>query len=151
MLFMIIRKGDAITESGTLPGAEMLEAMGRYRDELVAAGVYRGGDGLLSTARGAKLRYSNGRSTVTDGPFAEAKEVIAGFVLLETASLAEAVRWAQRCPSLAGGDAEIEIRQVAEASHFPAEAQPAVARMPWSTASAQAAVANRIAQLGEAA
>ncbi|PPE75557.1 dehydrogenase [Solimonas fluminis] len=147
MLFMIIRKGDAITESGTLPGPEMLAAMGRYRDELAAAGVYRGGDGLLPTALGAKLRYSSGRSTVTDGPFAEAKEIIAGFVLVEVASLAEAVHWAQLCPSLAGGDAEIEIRQVAEASHFPAALQAAVARMPWSTASAQAAAGK----LGEAA
>ncbi|AXQ30115.1 YciI family protein [Solimonas sp. K1W22B-7] len=138
MLFMIIRKDDALTESGTLPGPQMLEAMGRYRDELAAAGVYRGGDGLLPSALGAKLRYSQGRTTVTDGPFTDAKEVIAGFVLLETGSLTEAVRWARRCPSLAGGDAEIEIRQLAEAAHFPPEAQPALARMPWSTVSAQA-------------
>lgn len=139
MLFMIIRKGDAITESGALPGPEAVEAMGRYRDELTAAGVYRGGDGLLPTAVGAKLRYSAGRTTVTDGPFTEAKEIIAGFVLVEVASLADAVHWARLCPSLAGGEVEIEIRQVAEAAHFPAALRPAVARMPWSTASAQAA------------
>ena len=139
MLFMIIRKGDAVTESGVLPGAEALEAMGHYRDALAAAGVYRGGDGLLPTAVGAKLRYSSGRTTVTDGPFTEAKEVIAGFVLVEVASLADALHWARLCPSLAGGEVEIEIRQVAEAAHFPAALRPAVARMPWSTASAQAA------------
>ena len=147
MLFMIIRKGDAVTESGLLPGPEAIEAMGRYRDELAAAGVYRGGDGLLSTAHGAKLHYRNGKTSVTDGPFAEAKEVIAGFVLIEVASLAEAVRWARLCPSLAFGDAELEIRQVAEAAHFPAEARPGLARMPWTTVSAQA----EAAKLGEAA
>lgn len=140
MRFMILRKSDAMTESGGLPGAAMLEAMGRYCEELSTAGVFRGGDGLFASSRGARLHYKAGAISITDGPFAEAREVIAGFIVIEVASLDEALRWAARCPSLAGdGEAEMEVRQVVEAADFPAAVQPLVERLPWSTPATQAA------------
>ncbi len=140
MRFMIIRKADANTESGRLPPREMLVAMGKYREEMRKAGVLLGGDGLQPSAVGARVNYSAGKVTVTDGPFTEAKELVAGYVLVEVASKEEAVHWATRCPSLCGdGNAEIEVRQVIAASDFPAELTFELRNMPWTTVAEGAA------------
>ena len=92
MRFMILRKADAVTESGTLPGRDLLAAMGKYREDLMQAGVWRGGEGLLASVTGARLTFCGGRTSVTDGPFAESKELIAGFLVLDVASIDERSR-----------------------------------------------------------
>jgi len=136
MRFMILRKSDNLTESGLLPPTEMLTAMGKYKAAMQSAGVYVAGDGLLSSSRGARVHYRNGEISVTDGPFSETKEMIAGFVVVDVNSLEEAVKWAGMCPSLCGcGEATIEIRQVAQASDFPPGQEELVRQMPWDTAS----------------
>lgn len=120
MRFMLIRKADEETEAGVMPSTELLEAMGRYNEELVKAGVMLSGDGLMASAKGARVNFSGtGRTTVLDGPFAEAKELIAGYTMIEVASLDEAIEWAKKWPVEDGhGNVEIEIRQVAEADDF---------------------------------
>ncbi len=120
MRFMVMRKMDAQLEAGALPGKELLTAMGRYNDEMRAAGVLLDCEWLTRSSKGARVNLNEGKVTVTDGPFAEVKEMIAGFVLMECASLEEAIAWAKRCPALTEG-AEIEIRQVMEASNFPTD------------------------------
>lgn len=112
MRFMMMIKANEQTEAGELPSTELLTEMGRYNEELVKAGVLLAGEGLQTSAKGAKVRLNGQRRTVIDGPFAEAKELIAGFWLIEVGSLAEAVEWAKRCPCPEGHDDEIEIRQV---------------------------------------
>ena len=112
MRFMMMIKATEQTEAGELPSTELLTEMGRYNEELVKAGVLLAGEGLQTSAKGAKVRLNGQRRTVIDGPFAEAKELIAGFWLIEVGSLAEAVEWAKRCPCPEGHDDEIEIRQV---------------------------------------
>lgn len=119
MLFMIIRKADAETEASVMPSAELIEKMTEYNERLAAAGVLRGGEGLLSSSRGARIRFSNGTPSVTDGPFAEARELVAGFTLIETASYEEALAWARQWPPADGhGNVELELRQVATAADF---------------------------------
>jgi hypothetical protein len=119
MRFMILIKADAATEGGTLPGEELLTAMGTYNEELVKAGVLLAGEGLHPSSKGAKVRFSGENQTVLDGPFAEAKELIAGFWLWQVRSLDEAIEWVRRCPyDPAQGEAEIEIRQVFEIEDF---------------------------------
>jgi hypothetical protein len=117
---MVIRKADEETEAGVLPSTELLDAMGRYNEELIRAGVMLEGMGLAPSDRGALVRFSGaGGPTVTDGPFAEAKELIAGFSILEVRSLAEAVEWVKKWPVEDGhGNVEIEIRQVFEDEEF---------------------------------
>ncbi|WP_263367445.1 YciI family protein [Edaphobacter bradus] len=117
---MVMRKMDKELESGALPGKELLAAMGRYNDEMRAAGVLLDCEWLTRSSKGARVNLNQGKMTVTDGPFAEVKEMIAGFVLMEVGSMEEAIAWAKRCPALTEG-AEIEIRQVTEASDFPAD------------------------------
>jgi hypothetical protein len=114
MRFMVIRKADEETEAGVLPSTELFEAMGRYNEELVKAGVMVAGEGLMASSHGALLHFDGaGRTTVTDGPFAEAKELVAGFSLLEADSLEEVIEIVKRWPVEDGhGNAEIEIRQV---------------------------------------
>jgi hypothetical protein len=112
MRFMMMIKATEETEAGVLPSAELLAEMGRYNEELIKAGVLLAGEGLQASAKGAKVTLNGKRRTVVDGPFAEAKELIAGFWLIEVGSLAEAVEWAKRCPCPEGHDDEIEIRQV---------------------------------------
>jgi hypothetical protein len=144
MRFMILRKADPNTESGKLPPREVLAAMGKYREAMVEAGVILGGDGLQSSAAGARVRCSNGKMTVTDGPFTEAKELIAGYVLIEVATKEEAIEWAKRCPTMGGpGEVEIEVRQVIEASDFPEELTPELANLPWTTVADEAAARLR--------
>jgi hypothetical protein len=112
MRFMMMIKATAETEAGVLPSTELLTEMGRYNEELVKAGVMLAGEGLQASSKGAKVKLDGKRRTVIDGPFAEAKELIAGFWLIEVGSLEEAVEWAKRCPCGEGQENEIEIRQI---------------------------------------
>ncbi len=120
MRFMLIRKADEETEAGVLPSPELLEAMGRYNEEMIKAGVMLTGDGLMPSAKGALVHFSGtGRTTVTDGPFAEAKELIAGYSIIEVDSLEDAIEWVKKWPVEDGhGNAEIEILRIAEADDF---------------------------------
>nr|WP_286947065.1 YciI family protein [Pseudomonas sp. UBA6718] len=124
MRFMVIVKATEDSENGVMPSEELLAAMGRYNEELVAAGIMQAGEGLHPSSRGVRVRFSGADRSVIDGPFAETKELIAGFWLWEVASLAECVEWVKRCPNLMPGDSEIEIRQVFEAEDFGAEFTP---------------------------
>ena len=118
MRFMVMIKADKNTEAGVLPSRELLEAMGKYNEELVRAGVMLAGEGLHPSSKGARVKYSGGKMTVIDGPFAETKELIAGFWILQVKSKEEAIEWVKRCPNPLGGDYEIEIRQVFEQDDF---------------------------------
>lgn len=119
MRFMILRKADHETEAGVMPSDALIEAMGKYNEELVRAGVMLAGEGLQPSAKGARVTFAAGRPSVTDGPFAEAKELIAGFTMIDVRSKAEAIEWVKRWPVLDGdGNVEIEIRQVYELSDF---------------------------------
>jgi hypothetical protein len=116
MRFMVIVKASPESEAGVLPGAEILEAMGKYNEQLVKAGVMLAGEGLHPSSKGARVRFSGDRRTVTDGPFAETKELIAGFWLWQVKSKEEAIEWLKRAPF--DGGAEVEIRQVYETEDF---------------------------------
>ena len=120
MRFMIIRRADEETEAGELPSRELLDAMGRYNQELVEAGVMLAADGLMASARGARVYFSGSQGRrVVDGPFAEAKELIAGYTIIEVDSLDAAIEWVRKWPVEDGhGDVEIEIRRLAEAEDF---------------------------------
>jgi hypothetical protein len=122
MRFMVIVKANAETEAGVMPTEALLTEMGKYNEELVNAGVMLSGDGLQPSSKGARLKFSGGKTVVTDGPFAETKELIAGFWIWQVASKDEAIAWAKRCPMEDG--AELEIRQVFEAEDFGAEFTP---------------------------
>jgi hypothetical protein len=116
---MILRKADRDTEAGGLPSEELLAAMGKYMEEMGKAGVLLAGEGLHATSKGARVKFSGGKPTVIDGPFAETKELIAGYCLIQVKSKAEAVEWIKRWPALdAGGNVELEIRQLFEAEDF---------------------------------
>ena len=118
MRFMVLLKADKNTEAGVLPSTELLAAMGKYNEELVNAGVMLAGEGLQPSSKGARIKFSGGRRTVTTGPFPE-RELIAGFWMFQVDSIEGAIEWVKRCPDpLPGGEAEIEIRQVFEASDF---------------------------------
>jgi len=118
MRFMILVKADKTTEAGVLPDEKLLTEMGKYNEELVKAGVLLAAEGLHPSSKGARVKFSGGKRTVIDGPFAEAKELIAGFWLIQVKSKEEAIEWVKRCPNPTGADAEIEIRQVFETSDF---------------------------------
>ena len=119
MRFMIIRKADAETEAAVLPSTELIEKMTAYNEKLARAGVLVGGDGLLPSARGARMSFKAGKPTVLDGPFTEAKELIAGFTMIEVASRAEAIEWMKQWPPEDGhGNVELELRQIATAEDF---------------------------------
>jgi hypothetical protein len=126
MRFMVIVKASKNSEAGVLPSQELLAAMGKFNEELVKAGVMLAGEGLQSSAKGARVRFSGGKRTVIDGPFAETKELIAGFWMWKCKSLQEAIDWVKRCPAPMGPheESEIEIRQVFEAEDFGAEFTP---------------------------
>lgn len=125
MRFMIIRKADKDTEASVMPSEQLLADMMRYNEELVNAGMMLAGEGLQPSAKGARIKFSGGKPTVTDGPFAEAKELIAGFTMIEAKSLDEALAWAKRWPPIDGnGEVELEIRQVYEADDFGPEFTP---------------------------
>jgi len=115
MRFMMLVKASAESEAGVMPSADELNEMGRYNDELVKAGVLLAADGLQASDKGARVDFSDGRATVTDGPFAEAKELVAGYWIIEVASKAEAVQWATRVPFTSG---QVEVRQVFDLTDF---------------------------------
>ncbi|RYF42315.1 MAG: YciI family protein [Comamonadaceae bacterium] len=118
MRFMVIVKATADSEAGIMPSEQLLAEMGRYNEELVKAGIMQNGDGLHPSSKGARVRFSGADRTVIDGPFAETKELIAGYWLWNCASLKEAIEWVKRCPNPMPGDSEIEIRQVFESEDF---------------------------------
>ncbi|TDP91124.1 YciI family protein [Labedaea rhizosphaerae] len=126
MRFMVIVKATPEQEAsgGAMPSAEDLELMGKFNEELVRAGVMLAGEGLLPSAKGAKVSFDHGKTTVTDGPFTEAKELIAGFWLLQTRSMEETVEWAKRIPFQEG---EVEIRQISELEDFEPVMTPEIA------------------------
>ena len=115
---MIIVKATKDSEAGALPSEELLTAMGRFNEELAKAGILLAGDGLQPSSKGARVRFSGSKRTVVDGPFAETKELIAGFWMWKVKSKEEAIEWVKRCPNPMPGDSEIEIRQVFEAEDF---------------------------------
>ena len=123
MRVMMILKSDAKTEAGVPPSKELLAAMHSYTQQLVSAGVFAGAEGLHPSSKGAKIRIAKGKTTVMDGPFAEAKEVVAGYFMLNTKSLAEAIDWAKRLP--VGdwvSDDHVELRPLYETEDFPMDA-----------------------------
>ena len=129
MRFMIIRKADRETEAWTKPTKALVDAMMAYNEEMIRAGVMLGGDGLKPSDRGARIRFSKGKPKVTDGPFAEAKELVAGYTILQVASREEALAWATRWPVEDGdGNVELELRELYEADDFGDEATPAIQR-----------------------
>jgi hypothetical protein len=125
MRFMVIVKATKDSEAGKLPDQKLLAEMGKFNEELVKAGVMLAGEGLQPSSKGARVRFSGAKRTVTDGPFAETKELIAGFWLWQVKSKEEAIEWVKRCPNpFPGTDSDIEIRQVFEAADFGAEFTP---------------------------
>ena len=125
MRFMVVVKATKNSEAGMLPTKDLLAAMGRFNDELVKAGVMLAGEGLHPSAKGKRVKFAAGKRTVVDGPFAETKELIAGFWLWQCKSMDEAVEWVKRCPDpMPGEESEIEIRQVFEIEDFGAEFTP---------------------------
>jgi hypothetical protein len=124
MRFMVIVKASNDSEAGVMPSEQLLREMGQFNEELVKAGVMLAGDGLHPSSKGARVKFSGSKRTVVDGPFAETKELVAGFWIWQCKSLAEAIDWAKRCPNPTGEDGELEIRQVFEAEDFGAEFTP---------------------------
>ena len=124
MRFMVIVKATQDSENGVMPSEELLAAMGAYNEELAKAGVMLAGEGLHPSSRGARVRFSGRDRTVVDGPFAETKELIAGYWILQTKSLDECIEWVKRCPNPMMEDSDIEIRQVFEAEDFGEELTP---------------------------
>jgi len=124
---MILRKADQNTEAGALPSEKLLAAMGQYMEEMVKAGILLAGEGLRPTSDGVRVKFSRGKPSVTDGPFAEAKELVAGWSLIQVDSLEEAINWVKRWPAEDGdGEVEIEIRRLYEAEDFGPEFTPAL-------------------------
>jgi hypothetical protein len=127
MRVMVIVKGTKNSETGVLPSAEMLNAMGKFNEELVKAGVMLSGDGLQPSVKGKRVVFTGGRRAVVDGPFAEAKELVAGFWIWRVSSMEEAVSWAQRCPDpMPGEQAILELRPLYEVEDFGDNATPEV-------------------------
>ena len=119
MRFMVLVKADKNSEAGILPSEKLLTDMGKYNEELIKAGVMLAGEGLQPSSKGARVRFSGSKRTVIDGPFAETKELVAGFWLIQVKSLDEAIEWVKRAPNpMPGTESEIEIRQVFEAEDF---------------------------------
>ena len=118
MRFMIIVKATQDSEAGALPSEKLLTAMGKYNEELAKAGILLAGEGLQASSKGVRVRFSGPKRTVVDGPFAETKELVAGFWMWKVKSKEEAIEWVKRCPTPMPGDSEIEIRQLFEAEDF---------------------------------
>ena len=118
MRFMVIVKATKDSEAGKMPSEEMLSAMAKFNEEMVKAGIMLDGAGLQSSAKGARIRFEGNKRRVIDGPFAETKELVAGYWIWQCASLQEAIDWVKRCPNPMPGDSEIEIRRIYEAEDF---------------------------------
>lgn len=132
MQFMVIRKADAETEAGVMPSKQLIDDMTAYNEKLVASGMMKAGGGLGPSTRGARVSFANGKPTVIDGPFTEAKELVAGFSILEAGSLAEVIEIVKQWPPLDGhGNVQIEIRPVVTADDlgFTAEQRERYAKM----------------------
>jgi len=126
MRVMVLVKATKDSEAGVMPSEALLTAMGKFNEELVKAGVMLAGEGLHPSSKGARVRFSGSKRAVIDGPFAETKELVAGFWLWQVKSMAEAVEWLKRCPNPHPGECEVEIRPVFEASDFGAALTPEV-------------------------
>ena len=124
MRFMIIVKATKDSEAGIMPSEQLLKEMGKYNEQLVKAGIMLAGEGLHPSSKGVRVRFSGAKRTVIDGPFAETKELIAGYWLWQVKSKEEAIEWVKRCPNPMPGDSEIEIRQVFEPEDFGAALTP---------------------------
>jgi hypothetical protein len=124
MRVMVMVKATTESEAGLMPSTELLEAMGKYNEELVKAGIMLAGEGLQPSAKGKRVAFDGPNRTVIDGPFAETKELVAGYWVWEVTDLAEAVAWVKRCPNPMPGPSEIEIRPIFEAEDFGAEFTP---------------------------
>jgi hypothetical protein len=124
MRVMVIVKANEQSEAGVMPDEKLLKDMGAFNEELVKAGVMVAGEGLHASKKGKRVRFSGSRRTVVDGPFAETKELIAGYWIWKVDSMEEAVEWVKRCPNPHAGDSEIEIRQIFEAEDFGPEFTP---------------------------
>ena len=124
MRFIVMVKANKDSEAGVLPDEKLLTEMGKFNEELVKAGVMLAGEGLHPSSKGARVKFSGGKASVIDGPFSEAKELVAGFWLWQVKSKAEAIEWVKRCPHPSQGEMEIEVRQVFEAEDFGAEFTP---------------------------
>ena len=124
MRFMILIKADKNSEAGVMPDHKLLAEMGAFNEQLVKAGVMLAGEGLQPSSKGARVRFSGATRSVIDGPFAETKELIAGFWIWQVKSKEEAIEWVKRCPNPMPGESEVEIRQVFEAEDFGAEYTP---------------------------
>ncbi len=124
MRFMIMIKATRDSEAGVMPSEQLLAEMGRFNEELMNAGVLLAGEGLQPSSKGARVTFSGNKRTLIDGPFAETKELIAGYWLWQVKSKEEAIEWVKRCPNPTGAEGEIEIRQVFEAEDFGAEFTP---------------------------
>lgn len=125
MRFMVMVKANEESEAGVMPNEKLLADMGKFNEELVKAGVLLAAEGLKESSKGARVKFNGSKRTVVDGPFAETKELVAGFWLFQVKSLDEAIEWVKRSPNpFPGGESEIEIRQVFEADDFGAEFTP---------------------------
>jgi len=124
MRFMVMVKANEDSEAGVMPSEQLLTEMGKYNEELVKAGIMLAGDGLHPSSKGVRVKFSGNKRTVIDGPFAETKELVAGFWLWQVKSMEEAIEWLKRCPTPFEGTSEIEIRPILEANDFGAEFTP---------------------------
>jgi len=124
MRFMVIVKASKDSEAGVMPSEQLLRDMGNFNEELVKAGVMLAGEGLQPSSKGVRVRFSGDKRTVIDGPFAETKELIAGYWIWKCNSLREAIEWVKKCPNPMPGESDIEIRQIFEAEDFGAEFTP---------------------------
>ena len=129
MRFMVMVKATKDSEAGVMPSTELLEAMGKYNEELVKAGIMLSGEGLQPSSKGKRVRFSGKNRSVVDGPFTETKELVAGFWMWKCKSMAEAVEWVKRCPNPMPGPSEIEIRPVYEMADFAEALTPEVAEL----------------------
>jgi|SRR5689334_3641226 hypothetical protein len=124
MRFIVMVKASPESEAGVMPSQQLLAEMGKFNEELVKAGVMLEGEGLHPSSKGARIKFSGSKRTVVDGPFAETKELVAGFWIWQVRSKEEAIEWAKRCPNPTGAEGELEIRQIFEADDFGAEFTP---------------------------
>ena len=124
MRVMVIVKASKDSEAGIMPSAQLLTEMGNYNEQLVKAGIMLAGDGLTPSSKGARIVFSGAKRTVVDGPFAETKELIAGFWIWQVKSMQEAIEWAKRCPNPTGDQSVLELRPVFESEDFGAELTP---------------------------
>src|SRR5262245_23362929 len=143
MRFMVMVKATKDSEAGAMPTQELLAAMGKYTEELARAGIILAGDGLHPSSKGARVQFSGKNRTVVDGPFAETKELVAGFWIWRVQSKQEAIEWANRCPNPMPGDSEIEIRQLFEPEDFGEQFTPELKEQAKRTYEQVAAAARK--------